>query len=247
MAAARAGELRAETDKRARPRKKKALTDLLRALGAAGVSLQRSGVPARERSVQAWFAQVHTPLSPRLLLRCSSHHVPSIRTSLRTHLKSGSACFVIVICGLCHTVLALTLVKGWWHMAKSCSTISETIQMSRMKGRSTPQRRAASTGSHTHNRNFQRLHERAGHAACRRRPRWRCGGCWTHGRAAEAACRQRVQKLRMRCGRRLTRTTGATWRACSACGRCLGHTAVPTSAVGLLQTHDCGRGVGPAL
>lgn len=57
-AAERTQQLAAATDAKARPRKKKALGDFLKALGAAGVSAQRSAVPAAERGVQAWFAQV---------------------------------------------------------------------------------------------------------------------------------------------------------------------------------------------
>ncbi|KAK9809153.1 hypothetical protein WJX72_010301 [[Myrmecia] bisecta] len=56
-AAERALALRGLTEKGARSRKKKALTDLLKALGAAGVLSLRSAVPAEERSVQSWFAQ----------------------------------------------------------------------------------------------------------------------------------------------------------------------------------------------
>ena len=56
--AQRALELRGAADKGARSRKKKALTDLLHALAAAGLSRQRSAVPSVERSVHAWFTQV---------------------------------------------------------------------------------------------------------------------------------------------------------------------------------------------
>ena len=56
-AAQRALELRALGERGARARKKKALTDFLRALEAAGASRRRSAVPAAERSVQAWFEQ----------------------------------------------------------------------------------------------------------------------------------------------------------------------------------------------
>ena len=56
-AAQRALELRGLAERGARARKKKALTDFLRALEAAGVSRRRSAVPAAERSVQAWFEQ----------------------------------------------------------------------------------------------------------------------------------------------------------------------------------------------
>lgn len=55
--AQRALELRGLSDKGARARKKKALVDLLAALQAAGLSRQRSAVPATERSVHSWFAQ----------------------------------------------------------------------------------------------------------------------------------------------------------------------------------------------
>ena len=57
-AVARALELRGLTARGARLRKKKALTDLLQALQAAGASRHASSVPAEERSVHSWFAQV---------------------------------------------------------------------------------------------------------------------------------------------------------------------------------------------
>jgi midasin len=60
-AAQRATELKSLTDKGARARKKKALTDFLAALKGAGLSTARSAVPAAERSVHAWFAQVTRP------------------------------------------------------------------------------------------------------------------------------------------------------------------------------------------
>jgi len=66
-AAARALELRGLAERGARARKKKALTDFLRALEAAGASRRRSAVPAAERSVQAWFEQARAaPGPPRL-------------------------------------------------------------------------------------------------------------------------------------------------------------------------------------
>ena len=57
-AARTAVELRRATDRRARTRKKRALAELLSALNAIGVSKHRSAVPASQRSVHAWFAQV---------------------------------------------------------------------------------------------------------------------------------------------------------------------------------------------
>ena len=57
-AAQRALELRALAEKGARSRKKKALVDFMRALAQAGASAKRSAVPAAERGVHAWFAQV---------------------------------------------------------------------------------------------------------------------------------------------------------------------------------------------
>ena len=57
-AAQRALELRGLTAKGARLRKKKALTDLLEALQAAGASRHVSAVPAAQRTVHSWFAQV---------------------------------------------------------------------------------------------------------------------------------------------------------------------------------------------
>ena len=57
-AAERALELRGVSDKGARLRKKKALNDLLKALGALGLTRRRSAVPANDRTVQAWFTQV---------------------------------------------------------------------------------------------------------------------------------------------------------------------------------------------
>ncbi len=57
-AAERALELRQVTDKGARLRKKKALNDLLKALGALGLTRRRAAVPAHDRTVHAWFIQV---------------------------------------------------------------------------------------------------------------------------------------------------------------------------------------------
>lgn len=57
-AAQRALELRGLTAKGARLRKKKALTDLLEALQAAGASRHVSAVPAAQRTVHSWFTQV---------------------------------------------------------------------------------------------------------------------------------------------------------------------------------------------
>jgi len=51
-------ELRQLTNKGARLRKKKALNDLLKALGALGLTRRRSAVPPHDRTVQAWFTQV---------------------------------------------------------------------------------------------------------------------------------------------------------------------------------------------
>lgn len=57
-AAERALALRGDTERGARARKKKALTDLLKALQAAGVSRRRTAVPPDFRGTQAWFRQV---------------------------------------------------------------------------------------------------------------------------------------------------------------------------------------------
>ena len=59
-AAERALQLRQTSDKGARLRKKKALNDLLKALGEMGLSRSRSAVPTNDRSVQDWFTQVST-------------------------------------------------------------------------------------------------------------------------------------------------------------------------------------------
>ncbi|KAL0049173.1 hypothetical protein WJX82_008148 [Trebouxia sp. C0006] len=61
-AAERALELRQVTDKGARLRKKKALNDLLKALGALGLTRRRAAVPPHDRTVHAWFTQI----SPQL-------------------------------------------------------------------------------------------------------------------------------------------------------------------------------------
>jgi len=53
--AARAAELRGVSGKGARSVKKKALTDMLRALGEVGLSRHRRAVPADDREVSAWF------------------------------------------------------------------------------------------------------------------------------------------------------------------------------------------------
>ena len=57
-AAEHALQLRQTSDKGARLRKKKALNDLLKALGEMGFSRSRSAVPINDRNVQAWFTQV---------------------------------------------------------------------------------------------------------------------------------------------------------------------------------------------
>ncbi|KAL0028971.1 hypothetical protein WJX77_009058 [Trebouxia sp. C0004] len=62
-AAERALELRQVTDKGARLRKKKALNDLLKALGALGFTRRRAAVPAHDRTVHAWFTQISPQLN----------------------------------------------------------------------------------------------------------------------------------------------------------------------------------------
>lgn len=57
-AAERALDLREQTAKRARPLKKKALTDFLKALLALGVSRNRTAVPAEQRGAHSWCAEV---------------------------------------------------------------------------------------------------------------------------------------------------------------------------------------------
>jgi hypothetical protein len=59
-AAERALALKGDVEKGARARKKKALTDLLKGLVAAGVSRRRTAVPPSHRGVQAWFQQVRS-------------------------------------------------------------------------------------------------------------------------------------------------------------------------------------------
>ncbi len=81
-AAARAQALAASTDAKARPRKQKALRDFYLALGAAGVSPRRAAVPAAERGVAAWFAQVlrsFPAVSPRTYLHARMLRVPMSR------------------------------------------------------------------------------------------------------------------------------------------------------------------------
>ncbi|KAK9833665.1 hypothetical protein WJX74_002204 [Apatococcus lobatus] len=60
-AAQRALDLKEQTAKRARPLKKKALTDFLKALLALGVSRNRTAVPAEKRGARAWFAEPSPP------------------------------------------------------------------------------------------------------------------------------------------------------------------------------------------
>ena len=55
--AERAVQLRSDVSKGVKSRKKKALVDYFRALGAAGVSKLRSAVPAQKRGFHAWFSQ----------------------------------------------------------------------------------------------------------------------------------------------------------------------------------------------
>ncbi|KAK9820997.1 hypothetical protein WJX81_006213, partial [Elliptochloris bilobata] len=75
-AAQRALELRGLTERGARARKKKALTDFLRALEAAGASRRRSAVPAAERSVQAWFEQAPPDDGVHVLLEGPAEGAP---------------------------------------------------------------------------------------------------------------------------------------------------------------------------
>jgi hypothetical protein len=91
--AQRALELRGAADKGARSRKKKALTDLLQALAAAGLSKQRSAVPSAERSVHSWFTQVHAhPLHMASALascgRCHTHGICCV-SEVRCKRSSG--------------------------------------------------------------------------------------------------------------------------------------------------------------
>ncbi len=65
-AAERALELRQVTDKGARLRKKKALNDLLKALGALGLTRRRAAVPPHDRTVHAWFTQVHITTTTKI-------------------------------------------------------------------------------------------------------------------------------------------------------------------------------------
>jgi hypothetical protein len=60
-AAARALHLRQDGAKGAKARKKKALVDMFRALGAAGISKRITAVPAASRGANAWVAQVRPP------------------------------------------------------------------------------------------------------------------------------------------------------------------------------------------
>lgn len=57
-AAQTALDLKSLTAKGTKPRKKKALLDLLHALGDMGFSYKRSAVPLNERSVHSWFMKV---------------------------------------------------------------------------------------------------------------------------------------------------------------------------------------------
>jgi midasin len=65
-AASRALALRGDTTKGARTRKKKALTDLLKALRGAGVGRRLGDVPAGERAVSAWFRGAPPDVGPLL-------------------------------------------------------------------------------------------------------------------------------------------------------------------------------------
>eukprot|EP00884_Botryococcus_braunii_P010665 jgi/Botrbrau1/195/Bobra.0022s0175.1 len=60
-AAETAVQLREQTDKAARARKKKALTDFLAALGDLGLSRMRTAVPPQQRSPHSWFLQEPPP------------------------------------------------------------------------------------------------------------------------------------------------------------------------------------------
>jgi midasin len=68
-AASRALALSTDTTKGARLRKKKALTDLLHAIGDAGFSKRASDVPAGDRDAAAWFSQSQPCLASSSLLQ----------------------------------------------------------------------------------------------------------------------------------------------------------------------------------
>ncbi|MEW5309892.1 MAG: hypothetical protein WDW38_001738 [Sanguina aurantia] len=83
--AQRAVALRGDVTKGARSRKKKAVTDALRSLSAAGVSRRVADVPAEEREITSWFKQpacgLHALLHRPTHLQLSSPtpvHTPSI-------------------------------------------------------------------------------------------------------------------------------------------------------------------------
>lgn len=89
-AAQRATELRTLTAKGARLRKKKALTDFLDALQAAGASRFASAVPLHDRSVHAWFAQV------RCSLGNSAAHLACAQISVQeSHGCAGVICLTV--------------------------------------------------------------------------------------------------------------------------------------------------------
>jgi midasin len=113
-AASRALSLSTDTTKGARLRKKKALTDLLHALGDAGFSKRASDVPSSDRDAAAWFGHSQPCLASSLLLQpllqgsssaaaaAAAAAAASLTTGLTTGLTAGAVDSVLLqLAGVC--------------------------------------------------------------------------------------------------------------------------------------------------
>jgi midasin len=106
-AASRALSLSTDTTKGARLRKKKALTDLLHALGDAGFSKRASDVPASDRDAAVWFGQsqpclASSPLLQPLQQSSSAAAAASLTTGLTAGLTAGAVDSVLLqLAGVC--------------------------------------------------------------------------------------------------------------------------------------------------
>jgi midasin len=107
-AASRALSLSTDTTKGARLRKKKALTDLLHALGDAGFSKRASDVPASDRDAAAWFGQSQPCLASSPLLQpllqgsSSAAAAASLTEGLTKGLTAGAVDSVLLqLAGVC--------------------------------------------------------------------------------------------------------------------------------------------------
>ena len=117
----RAAALR--TDRNAtRPMKKKALTDLLRALVDVGVSPRRSAVPASDREPASWF------VLPRVDAEPAFGGVPWDTGSTRSAWLKAEAYYF--------RNMARVQVRAWLSLFSPCATLTDTV-LRRHSGKST--------------------------------------------------------------------------------------------------------------